>query len=402
MPEKTSSDLIKDLTNPDDQVRMEAARMLGEQREVLAVEALCAALHDPLNAMRWNAADAIAEIGVKTSPVIDMLIATLNDPDLYVREHVAESLDKLGDPRAVIPILQAIEKFQQPELAACIKHLPINQEAVILLVNALEVAMDLCHETEEKIEDRFGDYHRVDPRKDVIHAFRRISDPATMPALLNILRSRSFGQPFIKAAHLGIESIGSPALPYLLTALKDPDPRGRDEILKALPLPGDIKGLAVLVAEVGPAKAAILLRPTLDLELGRHKKPVTRSLKKMGWQAAQFFLELLKSSDENLRGFAVIILGHIQNRKATSYVLELYRSEKNKHIQELIIKTFGALADPASVNVLIAELEGKNCELAKDALVAIGKPAIEPLLAAKSHVNSHALGLIDNILLSIR
>jgi HEAT repeat protein len=298
------------------------------------------------------------------------LISDLSDPDYNIRWNAADQLSKRAFDEAAIP----------------------------LLVHALEQTMDSWLDAAEQVNDRWGTIYRIDPRKEVLSVFHQLHDPATMPALLKMLRRLSFAQIFINAARLGIESIGAPALPYLLSALKDPDPRGRDEILRALALLGDIKGLAALITEVGPAKAASLLQTTLDLRMVPEDEPSIRSFQKMGWPAVQYFLELLRSTDASVRDVAVKIISHVRDCRATPYLLATLRTELDKNVQEHIIWGLQPLVDPTTIYVLIAELEGHHYHPAQMALIAIGIRARDVLLAAKPRVRPEARERIDYVL----
>ncbi len=395
---KPPRELIKALKDPDASIRRAAADRLGFLQEGQAVKPLCDALQDPDSIVRRTAADALGRIGVKTPAVIDALIARLDDPDASVRYCATYNLDTLGDPRAAETIVNAMEKFNHLELAGLIQHLSLDQEAVPKLVKALEVAIDQWKHTEREVNDGDALAHMYDPRKSVTDAFRRIRDPAATPTLVTMLKLMTDAEHYIKAARLAIENIGQPALPYLLAGLKDPDPWGRDQVLRALGLLGDIYGLDALIAEVGLANAAPLLRATLDPWMVRDAEPGTRSLKKMGWPAAQYFLELSKSRDASVRAAAVMIISHVRDRRATPYLLEILRTERDNSVQEHIIWGFQALADPAAIYVLIAELEGKHYHPAQMALIAIGIQARDALLAAKSQVRLEARERIDYVL----
>ncbi len=399
---KPPRELIKALKDSDASIRRAAADRLGFLQEGQAVKPLCDALQDPDSNVRRTAVDALRKIGVKTQVVIDALTTCLNDSDPSVRYCVAYSLDALGDARAAVPIINAMDKFNHLELAGLIQHLSLDQWAVPKLVKALEAAIDQWRHTEREVNDDDALAHMYDPRKSVIAAFRRINDPAATPALVMMLKTPKDAQLFIKAAHLAIESIGAPALPYVLSILKDPDPWARDEILRMLGLLGDVRGIDALIAEVGATKAAILLKSTLDYWMIRDDEPGTRSLKKMGWPAARKFLELLKSADANVRGAAVKIIAHARDRQATPYLLETLRDERDKGIQEHIIWGFQALADPAAIYVLIAELEGQHYHPAQMALIAIGIQARDALLAAKTRVRPEACERIDYVLENIK
>ena len=127
--QSTIPDLIEDLRNEDEQVRwnaIDALRQIGpaavpaltaalpdlDERESeaafhtlvdigpTAVPALLAALQDPDASLRWVAAYALGEIGPAAKGVVPALISALNDPDMLVRRSAAYSLGNIGGPMA--------------------------------------------------------------------------------------------------------------------------------------------------------------------------------------------------------------------------------------------------------------------------------------------------------------
>ncbi len=406
MPLKSTKDYILDLQNPEPSLRRAAAEELGKKKEAIAVKPLCDALRDPAAHVRWTAAAALGDIGDRSPFVIDVLIKALDDPDAPVREYAARALDALGDQRAVIPILRALTKYQQTDLAGAIHHLSLDKDAVPLLAKNLEFAIADWKRIENEIRDDWGLAHVYDPRRNAVGVFRRIQDPAATPALVEMLRTHPNEQYFIKAAYLTFENLGGNALPYLIAEIKRPDDRGRTELLSALGVLGDINALKALVAEVGAPHAALLLSKTLDPSMIRDDEPGTRSLKKMGWAAAEEFIALLKHMDKEIREAAARAVTHVRDRRATPYLLEALRSEQNSGIQGAIIWGFQALADPATLFVLIAELEGNSYHAAQMALEAIAQEAREEtkeaLLVAKLKVRPEARERIDWVLDQIK
>jgi len=101
-------DLIELLNNdPDWRVRCSAAEALCRLGVKLgakeAIEPLIASLKDPDSYVRYCAADALGELGAKEA--IEPLIALLKDKDDRVRGISAEALGKLGAKKAVKPLI---------------------------------------------------------------------------------------------------------------------------------------------------------------------------------------------------------------------------------------------------------------------------------------------------------
>jgi HEAT repeat protein len=96
--------LIKLLEDPDVNARLEAARMLGEQREPQAIQALGGLLlDDPDMSVRQVAASALGRLGAS-----EPLIAALRVPDIQVRQLATQALGQIGDPRAIEPLIIAL------------------------------------------------------------------------------------------------------------------------------------------------------------------------------------------------------------------------------------------------------------------------------------------------------
>lgn len=346
---KPPRELIKALKDPDAGTRRAAVDRLGFLQDMQAVKPLCDALQDPVKDVRSAAVNALKKIGVKTPAVIDALIACLNDPDPNVRYWASDSLDELGDPRAAEPILHAMGKYDQPELVKTLKHLPLGPSAVAPLGKALLQAIEQWHQMEQEIKNEDELAHAPDPREGPISAFRLIQDPAATPSFVKLVRDTPNELQVLKAVYLAFEVIGAPALPFLVEALKNPDPRGREEILRALGLLGDIKALRHLLTEVTPAQAALLLNDTLAINVVWNDRPAIRSLKKMGWEAAQLFLDLIKSPDAKVRAIAADIIGAAGDRKATPILHDALRIEPDETVRRSIIRGLETLSDPAAL-----------------------------------------------------
>lgn len=83
--------LILTLQDDDDEVLRYAAQSLGKIGAP-AVDPLIQALKSENARERWGAADALGQIG--TPRVVEPLVATLKDPDHYVRESAAWALHR--------------------------------------------------------------------------------------------------------------------------------------------------------------------------------------------------------------------------------------------------------------------------------------------------------------------
>jgi HEAT repeat protein len=95
---KPAPDLIKDLKDPDEAVRMNAARDLAKAAgadEAAAVEALAGALSDKSPYVRANAAQSLGAFGSRAGTAVPALKRALKDSDEKVRLEAAGSLKKI-------------------------------------------------------------------------------------------------------------------------------------------------------------------------------------------------------------------------------------------------------------------------------------------------------------------
>ena len=90
----------------DEGVRRHAAGALGKIGDARAVEPLIGVLSDDDENVRWRAAEALGKIGDKRA--VEPLIGVLGDEDEYVRSSAAEALGVIGDVRAVEPLIKAL------------------------------------------------------------------------------------------------------------------------------------------------------------------------------------------------------------------------------------------------------------------------------------------------------
>lgn len=128
----TTSEQLDDFSQPPEELTVEqaianlrheelgrryyAAWWLGRFRvsEPAAVEALIAALDDDSDRtedggypLRRNAARALGKLGDRRA--VEPLIRCLESPDVYVREAAAQSLEMLGDPSSIPALLKLLE-----------------------------------------------------------------------------------------------------------------------------------------------------------------------------------------------------------------------------------------------------------------------------------------------------
>ena len=147
----------KDQDDDDEaDVRRHAAGALSQIGDPRAIEPLIAALKDPHALMRWEAGEALVRIG---APAVEPLIGALKDQHEVqrwmvvgqpgsgerkavtqtIRWDAARALGRIGDPRAIGPLIAALKdpNAQVPQ-AARVALVGIGAPAVESLITALK------------------------------------------------------------------------------------------------------------------------------------------------------------------------------------------------------------------------------------------------------------------------
>ena len=98
--------LVQALGDPSPEVRRNVVRAIGEFSSDEVVNALVMALGDSDLEVQEYASNALASRGPEIVPT---LIMDLQDPDPLVRKNVISALRKIGDKRAVVPVIKMLE-----------------------------------------------------------------------------------------------------------------------------------------------------------------------------------------------------------------------------------------------------------------------------------------------------
>jgi hypothetical protein len=115
---KTVNQLIKQLGDPNPNVRWHTVNALGERKDPRAVEPLITTLKDADESVRNGAAYALGLIG---KPAVEPLIGALKDGNSVVRQGAAVALGYIDDSRSVGP-LNAVLKDTSPEVRESAKR----------------------------------------------------------------------------------------------------------------------------------------------------------------------------------------------------------------------------------------------------------------------------------------
>jgi hypothetical protein len=142
------------------------------------VEGLATALFDTNDAVRFQAAQALADMGPEAAPAVPALAQALAGPDSEMRHVAAHALSEVGPAAApalpeIIAALRSDKRDQEgPALIITLGNIgPPAKPAVPLLIDMLE------HEKEDFI------------RSLIVEALGKIEDPEALPVLFGMLQA---------------------------------------------------------------------------------------------------------------------------------------------------------------------------------------------------------------------
>jgi len=363
--------LIKLLREHEDPcLRLFATKMLGKMGDAAAVPALLDSISDMkrccIGIVSIAAKEALITIG---SPGIEPLILALRSDKNDVRRAAADVLGKIGDPRAVEPLIAEVRE-KGNEMAVMALARLADTRAVEPLIEILKSSRFSLRNEVALALGEIGDERAVEPlnmilkEKDddnylaVERALRNIHDPEVKRRRVNCIILR---QVFAEALE---DSRNLEALKLLVSAVGDADSQVRTTAMRAL----------VRIA----APAVGLLVEALDNRYTRHY--ARRVLGCIGTPAVEPLIAALKSEDSDVQDYAAIALGEIGDLRAVEPLMSM--KDENGRLFKYAAYALGEIGDPVAVEPLIQSLKDEKLrKTAAEALGFIGDTrAIEPLL----------------------
>ena len=405
--------LIRGLTDPDAEVRMEVARALrelahklrheewsdGEQPDPAwlaarardlrlreqAVEALVPFLKDPDARVRWNAALALGACRAGAKPALPALIAMLKSESGRVRTDPRMQFNTVnGQSGDVVYLPGRNDRGDKVAIAAILALGMIGPEATAAVPELVRALRD------------------DDPRVRWFAAGALASigpgAKASVPALIEALRSKDVATggevtfwngamsredgPIRLAAAVALGRIGPEsraAVPDLVRALRDPDARVRSETAQALGAIGPAAGAAV-------AELVRMMSRDADDEVA---DLAAEALGRIGAAAVPAVSEILRGRDPDARIRAVKALG-AAGPKAAAATADLLRAlgDRDEELRTAAAAALGRIGHgpeaKAAIPALIAALKDPDWKVRQHAAVALGQigPMTDRVIAA--------------------
>lgn len=430
--------LIKVLGYGNKDMRAQAVGVLGQLKDVRAVEPLIKILLDRDKALREAAAKALDKIGWKPEQgeaaaiywitkgnftkclaigksAAPALIKTLADVDHEVREEAARALGQLHDPRAVEPLIRALEKPDQGRwvreaaatalgqlgdaravepLIKAFNDDNVKWKAINALVQLGDVSVGpllrvlsntqgwVCYAAAEAL-GQLGDVRAVDPLIKILGEYRQGQEGHAAVKALGKLGDLRALEPLIKAlgnnalAADAAEALGQlgdkRALEPLLAALQSTAYNVPEAALGALGQLGDARAVEPLIKMLG------------NYVLGGH---AARTLGKLrDARAVEPLIGALGHKENMVRIGAADALGQLGDIRAFEPLLQILGDAEPK-VREASAKALGQLGDARAVAPLINLLgDTKAANGAVAALVQLGNVSVQLLIKALENEN---------------
>ncbi|TKB80831.1 MAG: HEAT repeat domain-containing protein [Nitrospira sp.] len=317
--------LMEALRDKEWPVRFAAAESLAHLPDVRAVGALVECIADNHGGVRDKAGCALQAIG---EPAVEPLIAALNHERAEVRKQVIYILGELrrilGEPmdlHAAEPMLNALKDpvpAVREAAAACVREFKLSH-AEVRVVEALK-------------DERFGTR---------FYSVQKLTDVA---------RSSDSGK--------------DSALPHLIGAIEDP--QIGPVAAEGLGTIGDPRAVEPLLASI---------------ERDDMRQIGVTALLRIGEPSVLPLIGKMKSENPALRAEVAWGLGMLRDPRAVE-ALAAASEDEAAEVRRNAVMALGLIRDARAVEPLLKALADDSlAEEAKDSLVPIGEPAVEPLLA---------------------
>ncbi len=384
--------LAETLQDDDDQLRMAAVRSYCLIKDEAAVMPLVTALEDKNREVRWAVADALDQLGwhpiearagaaywvakrrwnksAEYGPeAVEPLIMALGDDPFSV----AEVLAQLGEP-AVMPLVQSLDHRDKNVRWAVVGALEKlgDKRAVEPLIASLQATDDA--ERWMALKLGMASPHVMETtglekklRWAKVRALGRLGDARAVDVLVGVLKSEQD----IELRQLTITALGELKDPRAVEALIDEltaaEKDTRKLAVEALGLIGDQQAIAPL--------ATLLKDPEFDV-----RRAVIDNLGKLGGPAIITLISALK--DETIRIQTVNVLKYF-GKQSLSPVLDTYYHSKDLGIRQACLWILGCVVDKVAVDALTVALRDEDLGIvAAESLSNIGVPAAAKNLVA--------------------
>jgi HEAT repeat protein len=279
-------DLLECLHDQDSSVQLSAVFALGKIKDAAAVPALLEIAQDDRSSIQWAVLEVLGAL--RDRRALPPMIAALEHHDADVRWHAATALGKMGDFAAADALMKASRSKD-----TALNHAAVSALGEIGDSRAVPFLLEAVRDREREWSAVFAlarikgpgvaavlelarDPH-VSVRSSAVGALEITGDPTVISVLVRALwdpESEVWGR-----AKEALRRIGSPAIPFLLDSLRQPNPPSQFRY-----------AVDALLPWIG-LRAEYLLAVALDDENPLVVKTAAKALHEMGSAAGRAALE---------------------------------------------------------------------------------------------------------------
>lgn len=287
---------------------------------------------------------------------VEGLIKALEHKDYLVRKEAARSLKKVGDVRAVEPLIRSL-KYENHQLEN-----PILSTVREFSAEALGVIGDIS--AVKPLTDAMKEDADEDVRWKSAWALGKIGDYSALDALIEALNSDSWMVREHAAKALGNIPADESVEP-LIDALEDKEWRVR-------------KYAVIALGKIGDERAIKPLLKLLTDEDADVKRKTIEVLGNMGAAAFQPLMDIFNGKDWYKRSKAAEVLGKIGDERAVKPFINTLQNkrkeDRNRYVRGRVAEALGNIGDIRAVDALIAALDDNTIfvrQKAEEALIKI-------------------------------
>ena len=366
------------------------------------------AIEDDRNGIQSTAIGSLGELG--GAQAVDILVNALDQfiEDAYL-EMVTRNLGKLGDPRAVIPLITLLLRADNSSKRHTYGLIPIIRDALVKIDDPQTVDLLLIHLYDEhyninphvvfvlsyladhRIVASFIDAFELELDRTVqinlINGLGKVADPRALDPLLEILKTAQ-NQQVRNATIVALGKVGdSSAIEPLQQRLQlSTDRYEGNYIIRALSQIGNTAAIDILISCLNHPLPDC--RAELALQLGKLK--VSEAVEKLIELCADDEKIFYTPTNQSSVGhYAITALGDIGDQRAIPTLLPFVNLPASDARQSLSVDALGQIGDPVVIPLLIdllhdMRLQDRRFGIRYDvvlALVRIGtEQAFEPLI----------------------
>ncbi len=380
----TVSFFIRLLDDHNRDIRECAIEVLGDLGDRSATRPLMKLISLEEPNIRYLCVQALGKIG--DPECVDLLVTLLHEPDDNMKYVAVEALGHIGDPKAVRPLMNLAVGADSD-----LKYAIAEALGRIGSAEATSILLSFLDEEDEEVVLQ------------AVKALGRLRDPSAVPRLIELFERTDKEELLGHIARALGEMEAPQAREHLLRVLSDAGPELAVEVIGALGKIGDAAALDGIVeamrrlsvpeveraavraiGEIGDEKG---VAPLMELMDSGREGLVEAIAEAMGRIRSKLCIptltDLLSHADVGIRKLAVEGLGAIEDPSCIEAVARL-GGDPAESVREAAARALGRIDTVDSIAPLLrflADPDERVSEAAVESLLAIGREAVEPVVA---------------------